>query len=437
MNRRLSRMKGWPALCVLAAFVVLGGIVVGRVSAAPQVQGKVAAGASGGGKVTTMRMANGNVQMVMLSTSGRGPTWSEVVQVYRRLSVARAATARFRDVALAQRDGYRRLNSGPYVDFFNARLVPGTVDAFNPSAPPYLIYRNAGGTLSLSGVMYALPGGATQPQLARVFPASLAGWQQQVLVCRPGKSPLPQQQAATIHDRGACEARGGTFVPAGAWTVQAWLWEGHGLFDSEADAVQMSMSSVDMSMAMSGRKPMRMTEGAMQMVMIPTTGLEPTWHDLATVYRKLAKIKAVTQKYRDVRVAERDGYVTAKVLFVKGQGAHYVKLDAGLLLGTSTDPFASPVLVYDRMAGQGKQTLLGLMFLMPRSATVKQLDAVFPGSMALWHTHINNCVEAGKLVAIHNRATCRAGGGLFVKTLGWMTHAWLWHTSTPLFATDM
>ncbi len=186
-------------------------------------------------------------------------------------------------------------------------------------------------------------------------------------------------------------------------------------------------------------KMMTMYEGAMEMQMYPLSGKAPTWDELSRVYHMLDKARLATAKYRDVRVAERDGYSTAPVLFVAGQGYHYIN---PLLVGQPFDPATPPVLVYNKI--NGKMTLSGLMYLMPDASTYQQLASIFPASMAAWHRHINNCVTGGrilnglKLVPIHDRATCVAHGGHFLKSTGWRVHAWIWQANgSGLFDMDM
>lgn len=111
-------------------------------------------------------------------------------------------------------------------------------------------------------------------------------------------------------------------------------------------------------------KIMTMYEGAMEMQMYPLSGKTPTWDELSRVYHMLDKARLATAKYRDVRVAERDGYITAPVLFVVGQGYHYIN---PLLVGQPFDPTTPPVLVYNKI--NGKMTLSGLMYLMPDAST--------------------------------------------------------------------
>jgi hypothetical protein len=189
-----------------------------------------------------------------------------------------------------------------------------------------------------------------------------------------------------------------------------------------------------------------MVEGPLQMQVIPLTGKAPTWDEISRVYRMLAQARAATVKYQDVHVATRDGYVTAPILFVAGQGMHYLN---PAYVPTRTHPafdlLRPPVLVYNRI--NGKIRLSGLMYYMPYGTTPQQLAAIFPASLASWHRHINICVggttagdpsaATAKILPIHDAATCTARNGVFIAHTGWMVHTWIWHSSSGLFALDM
>ena len=189
-----------------------------------------------------------------------------------------------------------------------------------------------------------------------------------------------------------------------------------------------------------------MVEGPLQMQVIPLTGKAPTWDEISRVYRMLAQARAATAKYQDVRVAARDGYVTAPILFVAGQGMHYLN---PAYVPTRTHPafdlLRPPVLVYNRI--NGKIRLSGLMYYMPYGTTPQQLAAIFPASLASWHRHINICIggatasdpsaATAKILPIHDAATCTARNGVFIAHSGWMVHTWIWHSGSGLFALNM
>jgi hypothetical protein len=300
----------------------------------------------------------------------------------------------------------------------NGRGAPGRL------APPVLVYDKVHGKQVLAGLMFVLPAGSTLQQMAAVFPASMASWHQHINNCVAGD----QSRILPIHDQAACRKAGGSFGAATGWMAHAWIGPAGatGLFD-------LNFSAAPPRPAPSGALG-TMTEGALQMQMTPLTGRAPTWADVSRVYKVVSAQVAATAKYRDLAVAKRDGYSTSPILFVDGQGAHYLKATAH----QETSPLADPVLVYDKIGG--KQTLAGLMFLMPANATPQQLAGVFPASLASWHRHINVCVSSDgtRVLPIHNRASCSARGARFVGSTGWMVHTWIGPVAdTGLFALDI
>lgn len=181
--------------------------------------------------------------------------------------------------------------------------------------------------------------------------------------------------------------------------------------------------------------PITMYEGAMEMQVLPTTGKAPTWGEISKVYHAMEITRAATAKYRDVRVAERDGYITAPVFYVPGQGYHYVNFRRALQSELKLDLAAPPVLVYDKV--RGKMTLVAAMYMQPQSATPQQLAAIFPASLASWHSHVNICYDNTTIYPIHNRPACLAKGYRFAGSTGWMVHAWIWQQDgTGLFDMD-
>jgi len=182
-------------------------------------------------------------------------------------------------------------------------------------------------------------------------------------------------------------------------------------------------------------KPITMYEGPMEMQVLPTSGKAPTWNEISKVYHAMEIVRAATAKYRDVRVAERDGYITAPVFYVPGQGHHYVNFRRALQGDLTVDLAAPPVLVYDKV--RGKMTLMAAMYLQPQSATPQQLAAIFPASLASWHAHVNICYDNTTIYPIHDRPACLAKGHRFVGSTGWMVHAWVWQQDgTGLFDMD-
>lgn len=144
-------------------------------------------------------------------------------------------------------------------------------------------------------------------------------------------------------------------------------------------------------------------------------------------------------KYRDVRVAEADGFRQ----FLPGTAApiqHFTKLRWALQARNGLDPARPTSLLYERTADSGL-TLVGAMFTAPPQTSDDELDARLPLSVVRWHEHINWCLpplaEArrrwgetkdgqpvfGPKSPIATREACDAVGGRFQPRLfGWMVH---------------
>ena len=178
--------------------------------------------------------------------------------------------------------------------------------------------------------------------------------------------------------------------------------------------------------------PMLMVEGGLQMEMYPTTCTPPTWAEFDRVHGLLARAKAATDKYRDVTVALRDGYALASLVYVRGQGYHYLNpayLDRGF------DVLHPPFLVYDKV--QGRLVLQGLMYYLPAETTAQQLAAIFPPSLASWHRHLNLCLHGATVLPVYTAVACGQQGGDFLASTGWMVHTWLWRARSGIFTIDM
>jgi hypothetical protein len=144
-------------------------------------------------------------------------------------------------------------------------------------------------------------------------------------------------------------------------------------------------------------------------------------------------------RYRDIRVAEEDGFRQ----FIPGGAApvqHYTKLRWALQSRTRLDPSRPTSLLY-RRAPDGHLALVGAMFTAPAGAPEDELNERLPLSVARWHQHVNWCVPPlrharerwrevkdgqpvfGPRSPIATAAACEAVGGRFrPRLLGWMVH---------------
>lgn len=114
-------------------------------------------------------------------------------------------------------------------------------------------------------------------------------------------------------------------------------------------------------------------------------------------------------------------------------------------------------MLYER-TGDSTYRLVGAIYTAPRRASLEQLNARVPLSVAQWHVHTNWCLppHPGKMTSytargpdgkplfgvrgtITTRAACEAAGGRFIpQVFGWMLHIYPFATDpAQIWAGDM
>jgi hypothetical protein len=152
------------------------------------------------------------------------------------------------------------------------------------------------------------------------------------------------------------------------------------------------------------------------------------------------ELKQAITKYQDTSVAIADGYKMFLPNVKTQRVYHFTNNRRALLAAFHFNPEKPTSLLYKRGAN-GKLQLLGAMYTMPKSASLRQLDDRLPLSIARWHKHINWCVPKkgdgarwseqkanapvfGPESPIETKAACDAVHGDFHETVfGWMLHA--------------
>jgi hypothetical protein len=176
----------------------------------------------------------------------------------------------------------------------------------------------------------------------------------------------------------------------------------------------------------------------------------PTPGDSTRAAQILATMRSELAKYRDVRVAEADGFRE----YLPAPGApvqHFTKLRWAFQSRNGINPARPTSLLYQR-AADGSLTLAGAMFTAPPQTSADELDARLPLSMARWHQHINWCLPGGPPAQARRRwretkngqpvfgpkspiateAACNAVGGRFRPRLfGWMVHVMAFSGDNP------
>ncbi|MFI5206522.1 MAG: hypothetical protein ACHQX4_00760 [Gemmatimonadales bacterium] len=178
----------------------------------------------------------------MRMTPSRVKSVADSARAALRVSELRMAIEKYRDVHVAEADGYRIFLPNvpqPVYHFTNWRNGLNAVFGFDPARPTALLYkRKAGGGFELVGAMYTAPAQASLDELDRRVPLSVAHWHQHVVWCVP---PRGAQQRWTETDGGmprfgpkspiatreACELVGGVFLPRiFGWMVHANVFAG-------------------------------------------------------------------------------------------------------------------------------------------------------------------------------------------------------------------
>lgn len=160
------------------------------------------------------------------------------------LAGARRAAEKYQDYHTALADGFRiflpDVKQKMY-HFTNYEYGFEAAFSLNPEHPTSLLYeKETAGGYKLVGVMYTAPKGASQDDLDRRLPLSVAQWHAHVNFCAP---PTEQRQEmfaphpkfglnGSITTREACEQAGGRFSP------QVFGWMVH-VYPLEKDAAQI------------------------------------------------------------------------------------------------------------------------------------------------------------------------------------------------------
>jgi hypothetical protein len=176
----------------------------------------------------------------------------------------------------------------------------------------------------------------------------------------------------------------------------------------------------------------------------------PAPGDSARAAQVLAVMLSELAKYRDIRVAQADGFRQ----YIPAGGApvqHFTKLRWAFRSRNGINPARPTSLLYER-AADGTLTLVGAMFTAPPQTSADELDARLPLSVTRWHQHINWCLPGGPLADARRRwsetkdgqpvfgpkspiateAACNAVGGRFRPRLfGWMVHVMAFSGDDP------
>jgi hypothetical protein len=158
----------------------------------------------------------------MKMTAYRPVTANDMARVEAIAQNAEICFAKYKDYHLALHDGYSIFAPNVPQDIYHFASVQNfqqaqmTLDLAHPSA---LLYRPVGKGYKLVGVMYSAPANATEDQLNREVPLSVAPWHLHVNICLPagdeGRALFPDNSlfglTGTITTHAQCAKVGGTF----------------------------------------------------------------------------------------------------------------------------------------------------------------------------------------------------------------------------------
>jgi hypothetical protein len=156
----------------------------------------------------------------------------------------------------------------------------------------------------------------------------------------------------------------------------------------------------------------------------------------------VASLRAALATYADYHRALADGFAIFAPRLPQ-HIYHFTRARGALGRTLSFDPTQPTSLLYER-SGDSTYRLVGAMYTAPHSASVAQLDARIPLSVAQWHEHINLCVPAdrgdarqwaerdaggqhlfGLRGTLDTEPACVAAGGRFIPHFyGWMIHVY-------------
>ncbi len=154
-----------------------------------------------------------------------------------RAEAARKAAEKYEDYRVALADGYKIfLPNLPQKQYHFTNYWYGfeAGQRFNPEHPTSLLYEKQGNDYKLIGVMYTALKKATEDELDRRIPLSIAQWHAHINMCIPPAEkkkemwgPNPRfGLAGTIATKEECQSAGGKFAPQiFGWMVHVYPFE--------------------------------------------------------------------------------------------------------------------------------------------------------------------------------------------------------------------
>jgi len=181
----------------------------------------------------------------MAYSASRPLTASDSARAAHVINELRQAVAKYRDVKLAEADGYKmfvpQIRNQPQYHFTRNGNAIGNSFGFDAARPTSLLYkRNARGELVLTGAMYTASKRTSEEELDKRVPLSVARWHRHVNWCLPKRSEKnrwselkdgrPVFGPLGVATKAECDAARGRFIEqAFGWMVHANLFAGNDL----------------------------------------------------------------------------------------------------------------------------------------------------------------------------------------------------------------
>ncbi len=171
----------------------------------------------------------------MHMTAMRPQTPADAARPNEIVSQLRSGIEKYKDYHVALDDGYKIfLANLPQPEYHFTKYVNGFLEAFtfDPARPTSLLYKKTAEGYELVGAMYTMPKRATEEQLNKRVPLSVAMWHLHTNLCMPQKGQLRNADMTKFGLRGAiatqeaCDAAGGRFHPViFGWMVHVYPYE--------------------------------------------------------------------------------------------------------------------------------------------------------------------------------------------------------------------
>jgi len=168
-------------------------------------------------------------------TSPRPETREDAAHAKEIVEQLRNGIAKYKDYHVALADGYKIfLPNLPQPEYHFTNYRNGFLEAFtfDPARPTSLLYKKTSTGYELAGAMYTMPKRATEEQLNKRVPLSVASWHLHTNLCMP---PANQRREAdwtrfglrgSVATQEACNAAGGRFHPIiFGWMVHVYPYE--------------------------------------------------------------------------------------------------------------------------------------------------------------------------------------------------------------------